>query len=136
MQKPLIMIILCMSLAGCNTLRQVPIVKESTHDTLYVNRIQYDSIYIDNWHQIDHSRDTVVIREILRENKYKLLRDTVRVVQIDSIPVIRTVEVVKTERHIPLAYKWCFGICIILIASTLVIIVIRVISLTQIGHLP
>ncbi len=103
-----------MCLAGCDSLRQVPAVKESTHDTLYLNKIQFDSIYVDNWHQIDHSNDTVVIREIQRENRYRFLRDTVRVVKIDSIPIIREVEVVKTERYVPKVYKASFWICIVL----------------------
>lgn len=119
-------IVVACTLCGCGNLHRVAVVTEATHDTLYLNRIQYDSIYVDNWHQVDRSGDTVVIREVLRENRYKLLRDTIRVVRVDSIPVIREVEVVKTERYIPKVYKATFWICIILFCVFCVFCVIKI----------
>ena len=117
--------LIALLLTGCSTTRSV-VVREATHDTLYLDRIQYDSIYVDNWRQIDRSGDTVVIREVLRENHYKLLRDTIRVVRVDSIPVIHEVEVVKTEKYIPKVYKATFWICIILFCVFCVFCVIKI----------
>lgn len=116
--------LLIILLTGCSTSRNI-VVREATHDTLYINSIQFDSIYIDNFHQIDRSRDTVTIREILRENRYKLLRDTVRIAKTDTIPVIHEVE--KPVKYIPAIYKWSLGILIVLIAIIVAITVIRII---------
>lgn len=107
-----ILLMVACILAGCSNLRQVAVVQHATHDTLYLSTVRYDSVFVDNRQVIDHFNDTVVIREILRENHYRLLRDTVRVAKTDSIPVIHTVEVVKRERYIPSVYKWSLAISI------------------------
>ena len=108
---------LCIALmaTSCGTVRQVQIVEKVSRDTLYLSNVQYDSIYVFQDHLTDRSRDTVYVKEVQYEYKYKLLRDTVYKVQIDTIPVIREVEVVKTERYVPSIYKWSLGICIALI---------------------
>lgn len=90
-------------------------VERVSRDTLYLSNVQYDSVYVFQDHLTAHSRDTIYVKDVQYEYKYKLLRDTVYKVQIDSIPVIREVEVVKTERYVPTIYKWALGICIVLI---------------------
>ncbi len=114
--KPLLFA-LCIALmaTSCGTVRQVQIVEKVSRDTLYLSNVQYDSIYVYQDHLTDRSRDTIYIRDVQYEYKYKLLRDTVYKVQIDTIPVIREVEVIKTERYTPAIYKWSLGICIALI---------------------
>lgn len=126
MKKLFSIIVIVIVLGGCSTPRMATVVRETTRDTLYLNRIQYDSIYIDNWQLTDRSKDTIYVEKVRLEYKYKLLRDTVRVVQIDSIPVIREVEVVKTERYIPKVYKASFWICIILIFVICAICVLKI----------
>jgi len=116
--------LLIILLTGCSSARNVKIVEHATHDTLYINTIQFDSIYVDNFHQIDRSRDTVTIREILRENHYKLLRDTVRIAKTDTIPVIHEVE--KPVKYIPAIYKWSLGICIVLLILLILYIVWKI----------
>ena len=101
--------------AGCGTVKQVQIVERVSRDTLYLSNVQYDSIYVYQDHLTDRSRDTIYIRDVQYEYKYKLLRDTVYRVQVDTIPIIREVEVVKTEKYVPSIYKWSLGICIALI---------------------
>ena len=115
--------LIALLLTGCSNLRRVAVVEHATHDTLYVNTLHYDSIYIDNRQVIDRSSDTVTIREILRENHYKLLRDTIRVVRVDSIPVIRKVEVVRSERYLPWYAKVLsvLGVILILLIAICVI---------------
>lgn len=112
-----LLLALCIALmaASCGTVRQVQIVEKVSRDTLYLSNVQYDSIYVYQDHLTDRSRDTIYIRDIQYEYKYKLIRDTVYRTQIDTIPVIREVEVVKTERYTPTIYKWSLGICIALI---------------------
>ena len=111
----IVIVLSVLSVVSCSTPRMATVVRETTHDTLYVSNVQYDSIYIDNWQLTDRSKDTIYVEKVRLEYKYKLLRDTVRIVQIDTIPVIREVEVVKTERYVPGIYKWSLGICIALI---------------------
>ena len=112
--SPLILLTACI-LTGCSSLRQVQVIERVSRDTLYLNHIQYDSIYVDNWQLTDRSRDTIYVEKVRLEYKYKFLRDTIYRVQIDTIPVIKTVEVVKTERYTPAIYKWSLAICIALI---------------------
>lgn len=102
-------------LSGCGTMKQVQVVREVSRDTLYLSNVQYDSIYVFQDHLTDRSRDTIYIRDVQYEYKYKLLRDTVYRTQIDTIPVIKTIEVIKTERYVPGIYKWSLGILIVIV---------------------
>ena len=94
---PLPVLFLVFSLSSCGTARQVQPVERVSKDTLYLSNVQYDSVYVFQNHLTDRTRDTVYIHDVRYEYKYKLLRDTVYKVQVDTIPVIRTVEVVKTK---------------------------------------
>ena len=113
--KKLILLVVSALLTGCGTMKQVQIVERVQKDTLYLSNVQYDSIYVFQDHLTDRSRDTIYIRDIQYEYKYKLLRDTVYRTQIDTIPVIKTVEVVKTERYVPGIYKWSLALVIVLV---------------------
>ena len=115
MKKLIYVFVFVFVLAGCGTARQIQVVERVSRDTLYLSNVQYDSIYVFQDHLTDRSRDTIYVKDVQYEYKYKLLRDTVYNVQIDSIPVIREVEVIKTERYTPAIYKWSLGICIALI---------------------
>lgn len=57
--------------------------------------MQYDFIYIYKDRYQDRSRDTVYLKDVSLEVKYKLLRDTVKVIQRDSVPYQVTVTEVK-----------------------------------------
>ena len=75
--------------------------------------------------QLDRSRDTVYLKDSILEYRYKLLRDTVYKTQIDSIPVIREVEVVREVRHIPWYAKllsWIGIIALILLLARLLLL--------------
>lgn len=122
MKRNVIVIVLSvLTVYSCSTPRMATtVVRETTRNTLYLNHIQYDSIYVDNRQVTDRSKDTIYVEKVRLEYKYKLLRDTVRVVQIDSIPVIREVEVIKTERYIPKVYNATFWICV----TTIYVIII------------
>ena len=87
--------------AGCATRRQIQVIERVTKDTIYLNKVQYDSIYIDKAKYVDRTRDTLLIQDKVVEYRYKLLRDTIRIHQIDSIPVIREVEVVREVARTP-----------------------------------
>ena len=111
MKRLLIILLALLSalvLTGCATRRQLQVVDRITHDTLYQSNVHYDSIYVSQDKYIDRSRDTVYLRDVSVEYRYRLLRDTVYKTQIDSIPVIREVEVV---REVPRPKTWFDRLC-------------------------
>ena len=98
-----------LALTGCATHRPLSQpVEHVTRDTLYLSNVQYDSIYVSRDRQLDRSRDTVYLRDVSVEYRYRLLRDTVYKTQIDSIPIIRKVEVV---REVPRPKTWFDRLC-------------------------
>lgn len=95
-----IVIVIVIVLQGCSTPRMATqLVHEVSHDTLYLSNIQYDSIYIYKDKLTDRSTDTVYVKDVSVEYRYKLLRDTVRIVQRDSIPyevtIVQTKEITR-----------------------------------------
>ena len=113
-----ILLVAC-TLIGCATSRQATqVAVASAHDTVYFNKVLYDSIYIDSWHHTYQKADTVVVEKTKLEYRYKLLRDTVFRARIDSVPVIREVEVVREVRRVPWyarALSWLGALFIILL---------------------
>ena len=96
-----ILLVAC-TLIGCATSKQATqVVESSLRDTIYLNKVVYDSIYIDSWHHTYQKADTVVVEKTKLEYRYKLLRDTVFRARIDSVPVIREVEMVREVRRVP-----------------------------------
>ena len=126
MKKFVYILLTACILTGCSSLRQIQVVERVSRDTLYLRNVQYDSIYVFQDHLTDRSRDTIYIRDVQYEYKYKLLRDTVYRTQIDTIPIVREVEVVKTERYVPAIYKWSLGILILIVIVIVISIVWKI----------
>ena len=98
---------------GCRSAKQAAqLVREVHTDTLYLSNVQYDSIYIFQERTSDYhmnplnplkpsETDTVFIKDVSVEYRYRLLRDTIYKTRIDTIPY--EVRVVETQvvRHIP-----------------------------------
>lgn len=87
-------------ITACSASKHVTQTVERTSvDTVYLNSKQYDSIYVYQDRLLDRSKDTVYLRDVSVEYRYKLLRDTVKVIQRDSIPyevtVIETKEITR-----------------------------------------
>lgn len=96
MRPSILILVVSTLIAGCSTSRQATqVVEHVQQDTLYLSNIQYDSIFISQEHHTDYRKDTLLIREVATEYRYKLLRDTVRMVERDSIPYQVTVTEVK-----------------------------------------
>ena len=111
------------TLFGCATSRPTSqVVEASLRDTVYVNKVLYDSVYIDNWYYTYHKADTVVVEKTKLEYRYKVLRDTVFRARTDSVPVIREVEVVREVRHLP----WYAKVLSMLGVLLLIIILFKV----------
>ena len=88
-------------LAGCGTQRKTSVVERVTRDNLYLHQVQYDSVYVYRDRYVDRSRDTVYVNDRSVAYRYRLQRDTLRIHRVDSIPVIREVEVVREVARTP-----------------------------------
>lgn len=96
--RKLIILLLCIVLASCKSARTVERVVEVPIEVIkteYINKIQYDSIYIRD--SIDRyiKNDTVYFTKVQDQVRYKLKQDTI--VKHDTIPKIITVTE-KTEK--------------------------------------
>lgn len=67
------------------------------HDTTYVERLRIDSLYQRDSVFVRERGDTVFIYTEKVRDRFRLLRDTVRLVQIDSV-AYETVKEVKVEQ--------------------------------------
>ena len=99
--RHLLYLLFCTLLAGCGTQRKLPVVERVTRDTLYLHQVQYDSVYVYRDRYVDRSRDTVYVNDRSVAYRYRLQRDTLRIHRVDSIPVIREVEVVQEVARTP-----------------------------------
>ncbi len=89
-----ILIIFLMSgiwLSSCRSPQYVP-VESVKHDSIYISKIQHDSIYQRDSIYVDRKGDTVLIYKDRYLYKYKNLIDTMYVNRIDSIQVPFPVE--------------------------------------------
>lgn len=89
-------------------------------DTLFVSNYQFDSVYVFKDKITDRSRDTLYIREVQTEYKYRILRDTILKVQHDSIPYEVT-KIITKEIQRPLTFfdRLC-RICFFFLLGSLV----------------
>ena len=91
----LIYLYVLVSIVGCTTTKYVPI--ESVR-TEYINKIEKDTVIINNDKVIKEKGDTIYIRETKYVYKTKNKIDTI--LRIDTIPIIQEVEVIKEVNRI------------------------------------
>ena len=106
----LLTLILCVTLVVCCSCGSTNVVTQTVRDvsidTIYLSSLQYDSIYIYQERTSDYHMnplnplkpsepDTVFIKDVSVEYRYKLLRDTTYKVERDSIPYQVTVTEIK-----------------------------------------
>lgn len=76
-------------------------------------------IYISQDKLIDRTKDTLYIRDVSVEYRYKLLRDTVRIVERDSIPyevtIVETKEITRPLTLFDKICRWSFTFLLILV---------------------
>lgn len=103
------------------------LVRDIQRDTIYMTSQQYDSIYIYQDRRLDRSKDTIYLKDVSVEYRYKLLRDTVRIVQKDSIPYeVTVVETKEIQR--PLSwFDHLTRLCFWFLSGALATYLIRVI---------
>ena len=128
------------TLVGCGTQRQVTqLVERTSVDTVYLSNTQYDSIYIYKDRSSEYHRarpeliegtpsnlsnpsntDTLYIKDVSIEYRYKMLRDTIYKTQIDSIPYQVTVtEVKEITRPLTIFDRLC-RICFFFLLGSLI----------------
>lgn len=110
----IIFVAIC-TLFGCRTTRKTIMpAKDIERDTVYFSNVKYDSIYVYRELINDRIQDTVYRKDVSVEYRYRLLRDTVRIVRLDSIPyevtIVKTKEVVKPLSWLDYLYRLCFWI--------------------------
>ena len=110
----ILFLLLLLLLSSCGTASTSAIVPvhSATHDTLWLSKVKYDSVYIDRWQRIERKADTVFYDRAKTEFRYRLLRDTVYKTRTDTIPVVKQVPVIRKERYTPPFTKFlaCLGI--------------------------
>ena len=130
MKRLLIILLALLSalvLTGCATRRQLQVVERTSVDTVYLSNVQYDSIYIFQDRQLDRSRDTVYLRDVSVEYRYRHLRDTIYKVQHDSIPYQVTVTEVKEITRPLSLFDHMTHFTFWLVVGALLLLIIRVI---------
>ena len=105
----------CLVCCSCGSTKvATQVVEHTSVDTVFLSNVQYDSIYIYKDHASEHHlgtlpptnskgeylnvptrTDTLFIKDKSIEYRYKLLQDTIRVVERDSIPYEVTITEVK-----------------------------------------
>lgn len=91
MRHILIILFVALSLLSCRSVRYVP-VESVKHDSIYVNRVQHDSIYQQDSIYIRDKGDTVYIDRYKYKYIYKNINDTIYVEHNDTIQVVVEVE--------------------------------------------
>ena len=124
----ILFLFLLLLLSSCrtasNTTAIVP-VHSATHDTIFLRKLKYDSIYIDRWQRIERKADTVFYDRVKTEFRYRLLSDTVYKTRTDTIPVVKQVPVVKKERYTPPFTKFLAYLGIIALGASVCIFLFK-----------
>ena len=111
---------------SCSAPRHVSqLVRDIHKDTVYLSNTQYDSIYIVKDRFQDRSKDTVYLKDVSIEYRYKMIHDTVKVVQRDSIPYEVTVtEIKEITRPLTPFDKLC-RTCFFFLSGALFVLLVR-----------
>lgn len=99
--RHLLCLLFCTLLTGCGTQRKTPVVERVMRDTVQVTNVKQDSVFIYRDRTVDRSHDTVYVNDRSVAYRYRLQRDTLRIHRVDSVPVIREVEVVREVARTP-----------------------------------
>ena len=120
----LFLVLLLLLLSSCKTASNTAIVPvhSATHDTLWLSKVKYDSIYIDRWQRIERKADTVFYDRVKTEFRYRLLRDTVYKTRTDTVPVVKQVPVIRKERYTPPFTKFLAGLGIIALGASVIVL--------------
>ena len=88
--------LLCVTLAGCKTVKVIEQVPVYVHDTAYQTKEVHDSTYIDRWHTIIQRGDTVYDTKMITITKTLTRTDTAYKV-VEKPVVVSKTETVEVE---------------------------------------
>lgn len=113
-------------LCSCRTIKYVP-VETIKVDTIYINKLQRDSIYMLDSVYVKEKGDTVLIEKCKYLYRDKQVRDTMYISKADSIQVPYPVEKELTSwQYLKLELGgWAFGIVIISFLTIIVRLVLK-----------
>ena len=100
-----LVVILLLCVISCRSVQYVP-VETVKHDSIYINKVQYDSIYNRDSVYLERAGDTVYLYKYKYIYKYKNLTDTMYVTKTDSIQIVYPVEVIKEKYRVPKSLWW------------------------------
>lgn len=124
----LFLVLLLLLLSSCKTTSNTTAigpVHSATHDTIFLRKLKYDSVYIDRWQRIERKADTVFCDRAKTEFRYRLLRDTVYKTRTDTIPVVKQVPVIRKERYTPPFTKFLAYLGIIALGAISIFIIFK-----------
>lgn len=123
----ILFLLLLLLLSSCRTTSTSAIVPvhSATHDTIFLRKVKYDSIYIDRWQRIERKADTVFYDRVKTEFRYRLLRDTVYKTRTDTVPVVKQVPVIRKERYTPPFTKFLAYLGIIALGASVCIFLFK-----------
>ena len=123
----ILFLLLLLLLSSCKTTSTSAIVPvhSATHDTIFLRKVKYDSIYIDRWQRIERKADTVFYDRVKIEFRYRLLRDTVYKTRTDTVPVVKQVPVIRKERYTPPFTKFLAYLGIIALGASVCIFLFK-----------
>ena len=87
MKKILIIIFISLCLFSCKTTTKIVEIPIETIKTEYVDKVQYDSIYLKDSILIMQKGDTIYNTKIVYQYKYKYLKDTINIKDTIQIPI-------------------------------------------------
>ena len=119
-----LLLLTLLTVYSCSTSSHVTqLVERTSVDTLYLSSQHFDSVYVFRDRFTDRSRDTVYLRDVSLEYRYKLLRDTIYKVQHDSIPYeVRIVEMKEIARPLTFFDRLCRACFYLLLGALLVLV--------------
>ena len=100
-----LVVILLLCVISCRSVQYVP-VETVKHDSIYINKVQYDSIYNRDSVYLERAGDTVYLYKYKYIYKYKNLTDTMYVTKTDSIQIAYPVEIIKEKYRVPKFLWW------------------------------
>ena len=121
--RPVLVLTLTASISGCSSHVCQPVaVRQAAHDSVSRDHVVYDSVYIDSQLCSYQRADTVVLHHSKVEYRYRYLRDTLRIVRSDTVPVIQRVEVTRQVRYTP----WYMKALAAVGTVALVVVIVRI----------
>ena len=101
----MVVLICCTS---CTQRVYVP-VETVKYDSIYLSKVQRDSIYLKEYVSVYHKADTVYKERIITKYKEKMLKDTLYIERVDTIRTVVEVEKpLKRSQRTLMTMGWCF----------------------------